>query len=387
MLYWHVKKVKKFRMNNSVGMAIIFYLILIYPVIGERVDAHFPLHGVVENAKAEFSIKGLMDGSYQNNMNSYLLGNMPGRNAFVKLNSQIEYSLFDVSSNANVVIGKNKQLFEEEYLDYSLNRYGQPSEEEVQILVDKLQVLQERLAAKDKQLYIFITPSKGRYYADSAPYYYKACAGDNSKLAYDTFISSVQNTDLNVYDSIAFIDQNKENFDFPLWYPTGIHWSRILGSTVAEDFNKYLSETSGYDLGQIKVSYEKSNEFQDPDADLYQTLNLFCKPSETYWNVSIEATEGTQKPNVFLRGGSFMGQSLSNLIGAKLFDQDIHFENNYYFTNNYSSSKNLSNFDAYGELDVNSYLNQSDILILEVNEEKIFTMSWGFIDYVLENYN
>lgn len=384
---WHPKSVNKIRKYSRYGLSIIFVLILLYPAIGSKVDIFFPLHGVTENTKVDFDIQGIMDGSYQHDMNSYLLGSMPGRNLLVKLNSQIEYSLFNVSSNSNVVIGKNKQLFEGEYLDYSLNLYGQPSEEEIQALVDKLQLLQKKLAVQNKQLYIFITPSKARYYAESAPYYYKACAGDNSRVAYDSFIECTQKTDLNVYDSIAFIDQNKDIFDFPLWYSTGIHWSRILGSTVAADFNKYLRETSGYNLGQIVVSYEKSDQFQAPDADLYQTLNLFLKPSETFWNVSMKTDKGTDKPSVFLRGGSFMGQSLSNLVTEELFSQDIHFENNYYFTNNYSTSETLSNFNAYDEMDVNAYLDQSEILILEVNEEKIFTMSWGFIDYVIENYN
>ena len=81
-----------------------------------------------------------------------------------------------------------------------------------------------------------------------------------------------------------------------------------------------------------------------------------------------------------------MGQSLSLLISAGEFNKDIHFENNYYFVDRYSSQTTLSAFDAYGEIDVLTYLEQSDILVLEVNESKINNMSWGFIDYVLENY-
>ena len=46
----------------------------------------------------------------------------------------------------------------------------------------------------------------------------------------------------------------------------------------------------------------------------------------------------------------------------------------------------MSNFDAYDELDVATYIEQSDILVLEVNENKIWTMSWGFIDYLLDYY-
>lgn len=367
----------------------VFFIMLLYPMLGGLGDKYISLNGVtVKKERPKISGETLWTGKYQSEMSEYLLSNMPGRNLFVKLNSQILYSVFGVSSNDNIVIGKENTLFEPEYLSYSFNIWVQPSDEEISQLVHKLTLLEQELQQQGKQLYIFITPSKARYYANEAPTSYKLCmnTGDKGLLAYDKFISNLEQTDLNVFDSIAFINTNLERFEFPLWYTSGIHWSRALGSEVAMEFNKYLKESSGYNLGQIKIFHGQTDKPIAPDADLYETLNLFTSPNEQYYTTQICVIEGTDKPNIFFRGGSFMGQSASLLINNNIFENDVYFENNNYFTNNYSTHQVLSDFNAYSELGTKLYedLEHSDIVVLEVNENKIFMMSWGFIDYLLE---
>lgn len=379
---------QKTKRGKSCWLFAIFGVLLLYPIAGGKLDTYFTLNGVSTQAeKPELSLKAIMDGTYQEHMNAYLLENISGRNLLVRIHSQLLYSVFHTSSNNNIVIGSNEQLFEPEYLAYSLNIWGQPSEEEISGLVNKLLALNSALEADGKQLYIFITPSKARYYADNAPLSYKLCANTGAtEVAYDKFIRGLDGSGLKVFDSIAYINEHRTEFEFPLWYSTGIHWSRALGARIGEAFNQYLKETCGYNLGQIHVTQSKTRELIAPDADLYNILNLLVPPSEEYYSPQITSEEGTDKPNVFFRGGSFMGQSLSNLVRNNIFNKDISFENNYYFTDNYSGGGTLSDFNAYDELDIPLYLEQSDLLILEVNENKIFTMSWGFIDYVLNYY-
>ena len=367
----------------------ILCFLVVYPMLGKiKLDEKFQLNGVsAEVVRPESQIRGILDGSYQEEVENYLHNKISGKNLLVRIHNQILYSFFNVSSNDNVVIGKDKHLFEPEYINYSLNMYGQPSDEEIDILVSKLEALDQLLASEGKELYIFITPAKTRYYKDKIPAIYQEF--DNSSdvnLAYDTFIAKIENSPLRYFDSINFIDTNKDQYDFPLFYSTGIHWSRALGNTVAEEFNNYLCAKSQYDLGHIEVTLQKTSECKAPDADLYHILNLLLPTQLEYYDVDFVTVPGSQQPSVFYRGGSFMGQSINSLILCRIFGDNIHFENNYYFTDYYSNAQTLSSFDAYEEFDVCGYLKNSDILILEVNEEKIFTMSWGFIDYILENY-
>ena len=80
-----------------------------------------------------------------------------------------------------------------------------------------------------------------------------------------------------------------------------------------------------------------------------------------------------------------MGQSLSTLLRAGIFEKDVHFENSYCFTDQYNTIYNLSGFSAYDELNLDQLIGQSDILVLEVNDGAIPNMSWGFIEYLLEH--
>lgn len=367
---------------------LLFIMIMFFPLFGKFTDKLFPLNGhSTGETMPKLNVESVINGKFQSDLDEYLKNYMDGRNLFIKVYSQMLYSLFGISSNDNVVIGSNSVLFEPEYLDYNYNVYGETSDTEIITLVSKLNALNVLLEEYQKELYVFITPSKARYCYEDAPYYYKLCGNTiNSEIAYDKFVNELALTNLKVFDSIQYINEHHQEYEFPLWYASGIHWSRALGSKVAEGFNLYLKETSKFDLSQISSSIEITEEYESPDADLYETLNLFSAPEdETFYKAVISVQEGQDKPNVFLRGGSFMGQSLQYLVLNGVFNKNIHFENNYYFTNRYSTSTVLSNFNAYDEIDIPKYLSESDILILEVNENKIWTMSWGFIDYILEH--
>lgn len=366
----------------------LFFCILFYPLLGGMLDKYFTLSGVAtQTEKPIMKAESLINGEYQENMTAYLLENIPGRNFMVKIHNQLLYSIFDVSANSNIVIGDDKQLFEPEYLEYSLSIWQQPTIENIASLVNKLTLLENALIEDGKQLYIFITPSKARYYAEDAPLAYKICDNrESQEVAYDTFVRCLDDSGLKVFDTISYIDEHQSEFEFPLYYSTGIHWSNAIGAEMAVAFNQYLCETSGYDLGQMEVIHTQTGEIVHPDADLYKILNLLVLPEENYYTQEFSVKEGKDKPNVFFRGGSFMGQSIAKLIRNNIFGKDMYFENNNYFIDRFSSGGTLSDFNAYNELDIASYLEQSDILVLEVNENKIFTMSWGFIDYLLDYY-
>ena len=81
-----------------------------------------------------------------------------------------------------------------------------------------------------------------------------------------------------------------------------------------------------------------------------------------------------------------MGQSLSGLISAGVFEKNIHFENNFYFTNQYSETSTLPSYTAYDEMEIlREYISESNILILEVNEDNIGGLAFELVDYLLEN--
>lgn len=379
-------------MHNKKSVKIfigIFIVILLYPLYGIIFDGVVSLSGVSNTVEMpKFTAKDFVSGEYQTNLNSWIDENFGGRKFLIKLRSEIMYSLFHESPNQNVVLGKDGYLFQDTYINHELGLVGSETDDICTDLVAKLEKLNALFEENGKELYIFITPSKAHFCKDKIPAYYDGVMDENVVTYYDRFTQLLPNTDLRYFDGHAYAEEYlKMNFDAPLFYSTGIHWSTSYGSNAARAFSEYISSCSDkWNLGKVTLTEELVDEPLWPDADLFESLNLLHKPKGPYYAINAVIDEEGDKPNVFMRGGSFLGQSLNTLVRAGMFNQDVHFENYYYFVDQYSFQKTLSGYTAYDEVDnLDELLAQTDIMILEVNEANIPNMSWGFIDFLLEN--
>jgi len=379
----------KQKIYTSVSL-LIFFVILLYPLYGSLIDENLTLSGVTSTAtKQPFSIETAMDGSYQSSLNSSVENNFSGRKALIKLRSQLLFSLGKESPNNNVVIGKDNYLFESGYIltELGISRVTDPNY--FADLMNKLIQLDQILEKNGKELYLFITPSKAYFCKDKIPDVYLKGSDDVLETNdYTEFLRYLKETDLHYFDSRSYIESLQgEDIEAPIYYPTGIYWSSSYGYRAAKAFSEYISETGKWTLGKIAIDESPCESPVWPDADLYQSLNLIAEPKNVqYFTNKITVVEEGQHPNVFVRGGSFLGQSINGLIQAGLFGKDVHFENNYYFLDRYSTTNTLQSFTAYDDFhEMPELLAESDIIILEVNEAAISNMSFGFLDYVLEH--
>lgn len=368
-----------------------FVIVLLIPLYGWIFDSRITLSGVSATPEmVEANMDTLGDGSYQTYLNNLWENGFPGKKVLLKIRNQLLYSICKVSPNSNVVIGKDNYLYEPAYINFENQIYAPSSQEYFDTLGGNLSELNSLLKANGKELYVFITPSKAHFCKEYIPkkYMFLDQEDDYDYTNYSKLIETLDNNNINYYDSISFIENNENTglLEAPVFYATGIHWSQPWGELCAANFLDYMNEHSQYNLSSVEASEKESKEPVSPATDLYSSLNLILQPDGKWWDSDMTVTnEGEDKPTVFLRGGSFMGQSLNALISSGVFGDDVHFENSYYFQNNYTESYTISSFNAYDELDLNQLVGKSDIVVLEVNEGAIYTMSWGFIDYLLEH--
>lgn len=372
------------------AFVLCFFVMLLYPLYGGFIDENLTLSGVTSTTTRQpFSVEAAMDGSYQSSLNSWMESNFAGRKALIKIRSQLLFSLGKESPNNNVVIGKDNYLFESGYIltELGISRVTDPNYFED--LMNKLTQLDRILQENGKELYLFITPSKAYFCKDKIPGVYLEDSDDNLEANdYTEFLRYLKETDLHYFDSRSYIESLQgEEIEAPVYYPTGIHWSSSYGYRAAKAFSEYISETGKWTLSKIEIEETPCESPVWPDADLYQSLNLIAEPKGVqYFTNNITVVEDGQHPNVFVRGGSFLGQSINGLIQAGMFGKDVHFENNYYFLNRYTETDTLESFTAYDDFrEMPELLAQSDIIILEVNEAAISRMSFGFLDYLLEH--
>lgn len=381
-----LKNSKKINLHN-LCFVLGFVFILLFPIYGGIWDQDISLSGVsAETILQSPTYEGIWDGNYQASLNTWVENNFPGRKLLIKTRSQFMYSLLNESPNENVMIGAENQLFEPQYIYFEQGIYS-TGETEIQATIDKLEKLQDLLNEQGKELYLFITPNKAYFNNEYIPSVFKL-AKQPRENDYQKFSRLIKNSSLCYFDSHAYIENYSGNdIEAPVFYSTGIHWSYPWGYSSAKAFLDLMDENSRWNLSELSLSISKVDAPIAPDTDLYDSLNLFAAPTtDQYYNASLSIEESGDKPNVFFRGGSFMGQSISGLIRAGAFNQDTHFENNYYFTEQYSQAGTLSSFSAYDEMAILAErLSNADILVLEVNEDAIYNLSFGFVDYLLEH--
>lgn len=361
---------------------IIIVLICAFPIYGNLIDQGYELKGVSSvEEKIPVDFLSIWSGKTQNQLENRLKEKVPGRTTSIRLHSQLMYTFFNSSSNANVVIGSKHSLFEPEYLCDFLNLWPLMSEATQEELIEKLNLLQLLLNKNEKKLYILITPSKVRYDYSNIPWFYRALTKPKLQTNYDGFIRRLKATSIDYFDSIEFINENIQ--DNTIFYSSGIHWGNAAAAQVTVAMLKDMKMDTGYELGNLSINLSDSENGSAPDQDLLSILNLYFYTNEDKYKVpEFTYSSGKDHPNVLMRGGSFMGQSLSKLIDLGMFERSIYFQNNFVICDR-TDIQTLSDFNAYDEIDIAGMVNRSELVILEVNEEKIWTMSWGFIDELI----
>ncbi|HBA48964.1 MAG TPA: hypothetical protein DCZ91_14445 [Lachnospiraceae bacterium] len=368
---------------------VVFFVFCCYAGYGLLFDGEQQLSGVVDSGEAvACSVESMMDGSYQSHLNTYFEENFFGRKLLIRLRSQLLYSLCRVSPNENVVIGKERYLYEPMYIMFELQAYAPSSEEYFAELGENLTRLRALLEENGKELYVFISPSKAHYIRDKIPFRYELLSreGTFSRENHEELKKTLLQNGICFFDSNEYIDANAKRYFSPLFYASGIHWSHVWGESAAAEFLNLINEQSKWDLGEITVKEISSSEPIPPDTDLYDSLNLFSRPEEEWYGTQAELVrEGEDKPNVFMRGSSFMGQSLSMLVNQGVFGRNVYFENYYYNTDEDSQYRYVSSNEAYDEVNMDRLMGQSDILVIEVNDAGIYKTGMGLIEYLLAN--
>ncbi len=229
-------------------------------------------------------------------------------------------------------------------------------------------------------MFIFITPNKANIYSENIPNRFLEIAPEKKqKSNYDLFIESIKKTGLFYYDSIPDVKKLKKTAKFRVFTKSGIHWSNVTAALCSQKLADSMEKQLKIDFPDMNVAYTPCEQPIDSDVDLYSLLNLIKEPKEKFYAPQI-TIEGAGNGSVLLRGGSFMGASVFQLIQHDFFQKSYYLENTYYY-----DTDGFRLFNSYDELPIRRMIEDVDIVFLEVNEATISRMSFGFIDYLLEN--
>lgn len=256
------------------------------------------------------------------------------------------------------------------------------SDETMELLIGKLCSLQERLASRGKTLFLFITPSKAYVYPEHIPDAYISLAPEQIELSsYDKLIFHLRQKSIPYYDSIPFVLSTRDSTEYPAYTTTGIHWSHVKGFAVTQQLADAMEEQLKINLPEFELSWNPVPNAIGADNDTEELLNIFTKQANIYYAPGVTITDAKKDDlHLLARGGSFMGATVYNMMDFDFFSSTYYMENTQLI-----DGGTISHFTSYKELPIEERLAAADILLLEVNQEAINNMSFGFIDYLLEN--
>ena len=370
---------------ENVLLTFFFLVVIAYPWVATFLGIENNLSGAEE--KVEFSFERIDD---------YIIQNFPGRSLLVRTKNQLLYSLFDISPNTSITkVGDT--LFSTETLNYYFHKLHSVSNAEIDALIEKLNKFNDICKHKDKKLIIVITPTKPRYYKGIIPFaddvimlYEKHGTNYDDMLPYNKLKIALNNTNLNYFDSINYIDSNPSKIiggEVPLFYNSSHHWSVYKANLIGLAFHEHMRKTLGIHLPSITIKASPSDVAVYPDADLFNVLNIYDKPNEQFYAPIIDYNNyDNDNLNFTIQGGSFLGGLLLPQTTLSVYGEVYHIENKNLIYNKY---KNHSAFESYDELNdkfhLIDHLHKTDVFILEINELNVYNATFGFLDYLLEH--
>ncbi|MBN2273718.1 MAG: hypothetical protein JXK95_05255, partial [Bacteroidales bacterium] len=156
------------------GSIIIF---LLFPVFQKHTGIihEIGLKGAINKpCKPDFSLHDWFEAVFQEKMETYMNESFGLRGYFVRIHNQLAYTFFRKAKANGVIIGKQKYLYEENYIKayYGLDFIG---EESILCRMQHLKYLQDTLEKLNKHIIIVFAAGKGSFYPEYFPDKYKTC--------------------------------------------------------------------------------------------------------------------------------------------------------------------------------------------------------------------
>ena len=286
----------------------LFIIILLIPVT--QSNLHFfefnKLKGAYKYTEKPTEIKrNWFSKYYQTNYDKYFNDHLGFKNLFVRLNNQIQFSLFDKTSVKKTIVGKDGYLFEKTYITefYGQNYIG---EEQVKQETKGLKEIQDYFKKKNIDFFPVILTGKGSYFSEYIP---NRFVTKNKQTNYQEIANQLSREGVFYMDLHKYFLELKKTSKYPLYPKTGIHWTQ-LGATIAIDtVLKTIEKRNNIDLVDYDYSDIKyCDTLRNTDNDIGEAMNLMWEPDYNkmaYPNIKYDTKKQYKKINILMIGDSY----------------------------------------------------------------------------------
>lgn len=362
-------------------------LLLVLPAIQRetRIFRVKSLAGDFEYAENPvFTRTGWMDGTFQAAFDTWLEENIGFRNILIRITNQVDFSLFNLVHAEGVVIGKEKQLIEYDYIR-AYDGGDFLGEANIDKRIRKLKFLQEYLKAEhDIDFILVFEPGKASFYPEYIPEKY--LTRKNPKTNYQYFVNAANDYNVRFVDLNGWFMNMKGTKKYPLYPRYGTHWSEYGMSFAADSLIKYLESIRQIDMNDVYIdSLEVELRAHEPDYDMGSALNLLCRLPESdslaYPVWTFEDNPDKPKPMVLTIADSYFWNIFNTGIPYHLFkNQAFWYFGNLVYPEYYKEPTFATNLNLKEEVE------KQDIILMMVTERFLHKFDFSLVENLHKLY-
>lgn len=370
------------------GLFIFLFIVLLLPAAQQFLPfaESGKLYGFFEESKYRpFSWSGWWDGSYREETSKYLNDQAGFRADIVRMNNQLEYTLFGKLRGAWLAPGKDHYLFQTHHINayYGRDYIGYNA---IRTKLSKYKAICDTLSRLGKTIILIHSPCKAFYYPEYLPDAYKSAVRQSTN--YETYSRLADSMNINQIDFNAWFVSMKQTTTHPLYTKQGIHWS-VYGSLLAADslINYLEGKRNKHMRHPVWTSIVRTNVPRDPDDDLAKTTNLvYPLVTETFsYPVLFYAQSATAvRPATIYIGDSF----LDTWQNSGLLDS---INTGWQIWNHFSGIKNKDYRQSTPDLNITNYdwidaVKNTDCIIIMYTSFNMNELGDGFIEKTFDHF-
>jgi hypothetical protein len=386
-----------------------FALYLALPTVQKavRVIPKTRLGGVeLPVAPPVWTLAGWFDGSLQQAIENRHKDRISLRPQWIKTWNQLHYALFGVipsrKEGTDIEIGKDNYLFEDDYIR-TYNRDSEFDEATLKLVCANVRRAQTLLENRGIGFLLVIAPSKVEIYPELVPAALVRPGRKDRRTTYDRMAPLLHDAGVNMLDMHAQFLAWKAALPHPLFSKGGTHWNYYGAYLTVDRILENLGGRSGRQFPRIVLDRVTTDTTPEgSDSDLFKLLNLWGGISlrssasfrgiEVHPELHLTGSPAAVKPDLLIVGDSFALTLTEVMERVQLYDRR---QTLYYFKRkmSYCHPRRIDSRDRplleadvpieSAAFDVEDALKGRDAVIVEINEQFLPYIGFGFIDSVL----
>lgn len=349
-----------------------------------KLFADFPLQGAyvaVEQPSTDSLSWALwMSGDFQQTFNDRLEANIGFHDWLVRINNQLVYSMFKETTAEGVIVGRQGELFEEDYIRAYLGEFF-VGERAWEGKAERLRKVQDTLAAMGKTLLVVFEPGKGSLNPEKFPGKYTGAEKKTSN--YDYFSKQLKQAKVNTLDLIQFFDLKKNSADYLLFPQTGTHWSYYGAALAADTTLAHLQKLHGHCVPDMTIdSLGSLPRPRHPDDDIWLAMNVLLPvPAQNlaYPRLSFETDNQKPKCKILVVGDSFYFNWQSDGVMFNAFENA-----DFWYYNQSVWGRQGVETGKTNQLDFRNEVLSRDIILIMITERFHHNFAWKFDEQLYE---